>query len=51
MWAAAEVARQQGLDRNGYRVVVNDGKHGGQAVYHLHIHIIGGKQLKWPPGV
>ncbi|RYE83777.1 MAG: HIT domain-containing protein [Methanosarcinales archaeon] len=35
---------------DGYRVVVNDGPKGCQSVYHLHLHIIGGKQLTWPPG-
>lgn len=35
---------------NGYRAVINDGKDGAQSVYHLHVHILGGRQLKWPPG-
>lgn len=35
---------------NGFRVVVNDGVEGCQSVYHLHLHVIGGRQLKWPPG-
>lgn len=35
---------------NGYRLVVNNGKHGCQSVYHLHVHVLGGRQLKWPPG-
>jgi histidine triad (HIT) family protein len=48
--AAAEVARQEGLEQDGYRLVVNTGDHGGQTVDHLHIHVIGGRQLKWPPG-
>lgn len=48
MWACGEVARREKLE--GYRVVVNDGKDGCQAVYHLHAHVIGGKQLSWPPG-
>jgi histidine triad (HIT) family protein len=34
----------------GFRIVVNEGKHGCQSVYHVHIHVIGGKQLGWPPG-
>lgn len=34
----------------GFRIVINDGEHGSQAVYHLHIHIMGGRQMKWPPG-
>jgi histidine triad (HIT) family protein len=43
------VAEQAGLT-NGYRVVINTGEDGGQTVYHLHIHILGGRQMKWPPG-
>jgi histidine triad (HIT) family protein len=43
------VAQQAGLT-NGYRVVINTGEDGGQTVYHLHIHILGGRQMKWPPG-
>lgn len=35
---------------NGYRLVINNGKQGCQSVYHLHIHILGGRQLGWPPG-
>mmetsp|Transcript_50524 Transcript_50524/g.97650 ORF Transcript_50524/g.97650 Transcript_50524/m.97650 type:complete len:139 (-) Transcript_50524:31-447(-) len=50
MYVAAEVARMEGLDKNGYRVVVNDGPDGCQSVYHLHIHVIGGRQMRWPPG-
>lgn len=49
MVVAARVAREQGL-RRGYRLVVNEGQHGCQSVYHLHIHVVGGKQLTWPPG-
>lgn len=44
-----DVANQLGLD-NGYRVVVNCGADGGQSVDHLHFHLLGGRQLKWPPG-
>ena len=51
MMVAAKCAKQEGLDANGYRVVINDGKDGCQSVYHLHIHVIGGQQLSWPPGV
>jgi len=43
------VAQQQGLT-NGYRVVINTGEDGGQTVYHLHLHILGGRQMTWPPG-
>lgn len=51
MVTVAKVAKAQGLAENGYRLVINDGKHGCQSVYHLHIHVIGGQQLTWPPGV
>ncbi len=43
------VAQQMGLE-NGYRVVINTGPDGGQTVYHLHLHILGGRQMTWPPG-
>ncbi len=43
------VADQLGLD-DGYRVVINTGADGGQTVYHLHLHILGGRQMGWPPG-
>uniref|UniRef100_A0A3B4VJN4 Histidine triad nucleotide binding protein 2 n=1 Tax=Seriola dumerili TaxID=41447 RepID=A0A3B4VJN4_SERDU len=46
---AKNVAKQQSLDE-GYRVVINDGKHGAQSVYHLHVHVLGGRQMTWPPG-
>lgn len=46
---AKQVAEQAGLE-NGYRLVINDGADGGQTVYHLHIHILGGRSLGWPPG-
>jgi histidine triad (HIT) family protein len=49
LWAAAEIARQKGLD-DGYRIVVNTGVDGGQTVEHLHLHLLGGRQLAWPPG-
>jgi histidine triad (HIT) family protein len=47
---AAHVARLQGLDAGGYRLIVNDGTHGGQTVHHLHVHVLGGRALGWPPG-
>ncbi|NWX15356.1 HINT2 protein, partial [Aegotheles bennettii] len=46
---AARTAQAEGL-ADGYRVVINDGKHGAQSVYHLHLHVLGGRQLGWPPG-
>jgi histidine triad (HIT) family protein len=47
---AGEVARQLGLDRGGYRLVINNGKDGGESVPHLHCHLLGGRGLAWPPG-
>lgn len=46
---AGEVARQENLE-TGFRLVVNNGPAGGEAVPHLHIHILGGRQMQWPPG-
>jgi len=43
------VAKQEGLT-NGYRVVINTGEDGGQTVYHLHLHLLGGRAMSWPPG-
>lgn len=50
MLVAAQVAREQGLEEGGYRLVTNIGQQGGQSVYHLHIHVLGGRQMTWPPG-
>lgn len=47
---AAEVADKLGLTKSGFRLVFNDGPDAGEAVPHLHCHIIGGRQLGWPPG-
>ncbi|KAJ6806023.1 14 kDa zinc-binding protein-like [Iris pallida] len=49
IYVAKLVAKQEGLE-DGYRIVINDGPNGCQSVYHLHIHIIGGRQMNWPPG-
>ena len=49
LWTAAEIARKKGL-ANGYRIVVNTGEDGGQTVDHLHLHLLGGRPLNWPPG-
>jgi histidine triad (HIT) family protein len=49
LWAAAEIARTKGLPK-GYRVVLNTGQDGGQTVDHLHVHLLGGRPLSWPPG-
>ncbi len=48
--AAAEAARIDGIHRSGYRLVVNSGHHGGQTVHHLHVHVLGGRVMTWPPG-
>lgn len=42
------IAEQEGIASSGYRVVANCGSHGGQEVYHLHFHVMGGKQCQWP---
>lgn len=47
---AAEIARREGLAQSGYRVVTNIGDDGGQTVFHLHLHLLGGRKLEWPPG-
>ncbi len=47
---ATEVATQLGLDERGYRLVINTGPDGGQTVFHLHIHLLGGRAMTWPPG-
>lgn len=47
---AAEVARREGIDGTGYRLVINNGRDAGEAVPHLHVHLLGGRALNWPPG-
>ena len=48
--AAIEIARQQGLDQDGFRLVANCLEGAGQSVFHLHVHLLGGRRLGWPPG-
>ncbi len=48
--AAPEVARRAGISESGYRLVINNGRDGGETVPHLHCHILGGRPLGWPPG-
>ena len=50
MLTAQKVARQEGLQGGGYRLVVNTGEAGGQTVQHLHVHLLGGRDMQWPPG-
>ena len=47
---AAAVARKLGLAESGYRLVINNGRDGGESVPHLHVHLLGGRPLAWPPG-
>jgi histidine triad (HIT) family protein len=47
---AARVANDEGLSENGYRTVINTGPAAGQSVFHLHVHVLGGRDLAWPPG-
>ncbi|XP_074583482.1 14 kDa zinc-binding protein [Curcuma longa] len=49
LYIAKVVAKQEGLEE-GFRIVINDGPNGCQSVYHLHIHLLGGRQMNWPPG-
>ena len=48
--ASRNVARDEGLAEGGYRVVTNVGQDGGQSVHHIHLHVLGGRTLDWPPG-
>ena len=55
LWArllhvAQSIADEESLDGEGYRLVVNVGRHGGQTIDHLHVHLLGGRQMTWPPG-
>jgi histidine triad (HIT) family protein len=45
-----KLAKQEGLAEDGYRTAISCNKRGGQEVYHLHLHLLGGRQMKWPPG-
>ena len=47
---AANIARQEGIDSTGYRLVINKGRDAGESVPHLHVHLLGGRALQWPPG-
>ena len=48
--AANRIAREKGVAEEGFRVVVNCGENGGQTVFHLHFHLLGGRRMEWPPG-
>lgn len=47
---AGNIARSEGIADTGFRVTINNGPHGGETVPHLHVHLLGGRQLEWPPG-
>ena len=47
---AGKVAKEQGLDGDNFRLVINNGELAGQTVFHLHVHLLGGRPMKWPPG-
>lgn len=47
---ASQIAKAEGIDKDGYRIVTNIGENGGQTVGHLHYHMLGGRSLQWPPG-
>ncbi len=48
--AAANIARERGIDASGFRTVINSGRDAGETVPHLHVHLLGGRPLAWPPG-
>jgi len=48
--AAAHLAKTDGIDRSGWRIVANEGPDSGQSVFHLHFHLLGGRPMAWPPG-
>ena len=48
--AAAEIAKSEGIGSSGYRTVINTGAEAGQTVHHVHVHLLGGRHMKWPPG-
>jgi histidine triad (HIT) family protein len=50
MALGAVVARKEGIADSGYRLVINTNEHGGQTVNHLHVHVLGGRAMRWPPG-
>jgi len=50
MLVAAQLAKAEGISEDGYRTVVNSGANAGQTVFHVHLHLLGGRRLAWPPG-
>ncbi len=50
LWATREIAHQEGFAEDGFRVVINNGKRANQSVFHLHVHVLAGRDMDWPPG-
>jgi histidine triad (HIT) family protein len=50
MQVGSRLARERGIAADGYRLVVNCNAQGGQTIFHLHVHLLGGRQMAWPPG-
>ena len=50
LWLAPKLANQVGIAENGFRTCINTGADGGQSVFHLHVHVMGGRPMTWPPG-
>ncbi|MCS7220477.1 MAG: histidine triad nucleotide-binding protein [Anaerolineae bacterium] len=50
MLVARELAEREGIARSGYRLVINNGPQAGQSIDHLHVHLLGGRHMRWPPG-
>jgi len=48
--AARDIAKSEGISTSGYRTVINTGADSGQTVHHVHVHVLGGRHMKWPPG-
>ncbi len=50
MLVARDIADREGVDEDGFRLTLNTNRHGGQSVYHIHLHLLAGRQMSWPPG-
>lgn len=50
MLVARDIAAREGVDEDGFRLTLNTNRHGGQSVYHIHLHLLAGRQMAWPPG-
>ena len=50
IYTGKQIAQQLGIAQDGFRMVLNNGRYGGQHVYHIHLHVLGGRPMGWPPG-